>query len=69
MTAAALAVRLHAYGINAAHARTTAMLDLAAEFAPVVLADMIGIAPNTAARWVYAAGGHWAAYAADRARA
>ena len=61
--------RLGVYGINARDARTTAMLDLGSELAPAVLADMIGVVPNTAVRWVHAAGGDWSSYAAQRSRA
>jgi hypothetical protein len=43
-------------------------LDLATEVPPVVLADLLGMYPNTAVRWVQAAGGEWASYAAVRAR-
>lgn len=68
MTPAGLSYRLHAYNIDARHARTTAMLDLAAVLAPAVLADMIGLFPNTAVRWVQAAGGDWTTYVAERAR-
>ena len=66
--AQAMAIRLNAHGINAKMARTTAMLDLAAELPPAVLADMIGLVPNTAVRWVHAAGGDWTTYVAERTR-
>ncbi len=60
--------RLRAYGINAAQARTTAMLDLAAELPPAVLGDVLGLFRNTAAKWVHAAGGVWTTYVAERTR-
>ncbi|HVL93300.1 MAG TPA: hypothetical protein VM264_08140 [Acidimicrobiales bacterium] len=63
-----LRIRLNAYGLRARAARTTALLDLATEVPPVVLADLLGMYPNTAVRWVQAAGGEWANYAAIRAR-
>lgn len=55
-------------GAGARPTRTTALLDLATEVPPVVLADLLGMYPNTAVRWVQAAGGEWANYAAIRAR-
>lgn len=68
LRASRLQVRLNAYGLRARAARTTALLDLATEVPPVVLADLLGMYPNTAVRWVQAAGGEWANYAAIRAR-
>lgn len=64
----ALGERLAAYGVDARVARTSLLLDLAAELAPVVLADLLGMQPRTAVRWVQAANGDWSAYAAARAR-
>jgi hypothetical protein len=68
MSPAALELRLHRYGIYAKATRTAALLDLASELPPAVLADMIGLFKNTAVRWVHAAGGDWTTYAADKAR-
>jgi integrase len=64
-----LGLRLAAYGIDAREARTSLMLDLAGELAPAFLADLLGMHPGTAVRWVRAAGGDWAGYVAARARA
>ena len=39
------------------------MLDLAAEgLAPSFLADLLGLHPGTAVKWVHAAGGDWTDY-------
>jgi hypothetical protein len=48
-------------------ARNGALLHLAGEVPPVVLADLLGISINNAVRWVQAASGDWSTYAADRA--
>lgn len=69
ISAEALGRRLQAYGIDAREARNSLLLDLGAELAPAFLADLLGMHPNTAVRWVRAAGGDWAGYAAARARA
>ena len=68
ISSAQLGLRLGGYGIDARAARTSLLLDLGAELAPVVLADLLGLSPITAARWVKAAGGEWSSYAAARAR-
>jgi hypothetical protein len=64
-----LGVRLSAYGLDARAARTNLMLDLAAEgLAPSFLADLLGLHPGTAVKWVHAAGGDWTGYVAARRR-
>lgn len=68
MTPDALGTRLASYGIDARQARTTVLLDLAAELAPAFLADLLGMHVGTAVRWSRIAGGDWAGYAAARAR-
>jgi hypothetical protein len=60
--------RLGRLGIRARAARTTMLLELAGELAPTVIADTLGLYPNTAVRWVKAAAGDWNAYAAVRSR-
>ncbi len=59
--------RLAALGIRTRDTRTTALLQLAAELPPTVIADLLGIHPNTAVKWAKAAGGDWTRYAASRA--
>lgn len=68
LTAEGLEQRMRPYGIDARAARSSLLLDLAGELPPVVLADLIGLYPNTAVRWVQAARGDWAAYAAAKAK-
>lgn len=68
LSAAGLEEHLHRYGIDARAARNSLMLDLASELPPVVLADLLGVHPNTAVRWVQAAQGDWTAYAAAKAK-
>ena len=60
-------IRLAALGIRARDTRTAALLQLAAELPPTVIADLLGIHPNTAVKWTKAAGGDWSRYAASRA--
>ena len=59
--------RLATLGIRARDTRTAALLQLAAELPPTVIADLLGIHPNTAVKWAKAAGGDWSRYAASRA--
>ena len=57
-----LSERLQRLGLDPLVVRTAALLDLASEVPPAILADVIGLYPNTATRWTRAAGGDWAAY-------
>lgn len=63
-----LQIRLNRLGIPTRAARTTMLIELAGELAPAVIADMLGLCPGTAVRWVKAASGDWNAYVAARAR-
>ncbi len=63
-----LRARLSALGIDCRAQRRAALLQLASEVPASVLADMLNLAPSTAAKWVEWAGGNWANYAADRVR-
>jgi hypothetical protein len=58
--------RLRALGLNARGARAGALLALARELPPAILADLLGISESRAARWAKLAGGDWARYAAHR---
>lgn len=69
MSAGWLGQRLSRLGVSVRSSRRAALMQLAAELPSVVLADMLGLAPGTAVHWVRAAGGDWARYAAERARA
>jgi hypothetical protein len=59
--------RLRALGLNARGARAGALLTLARELPPAILADLLGISESRAAGWAKLAGGEWARYAAQRA--
>jgi hypothetical protein len=61
--------RLGELGIPTRATRNAALLQLAAEVPPTVLADLLGLHPYTTVGWVKAAGGDWNRYAADRSRA
>jgi hypothetical protein len=63
-----LGSRLRAIGIHPMAGRRAALLDLAAQLPPAVLADLLNLAPGTAVRWTRQAGGDWSRYAADLAR-
>jgi hypothetical protein len=69
ITASRLGQRLRHLGIYAMSGRRAALLDLAAQLPAAVLADLLGMAPTTAARWMHQAGGDWARYAAELAQA
>jgi integrase len=63
-----LGERLRALGIYAQTGRRAALLDLAAQLPAAVLADILGLHENTAAKWMHQAGGDWSRYAAELAR-
>jgi len=63
-----LGERLRALGIYAQTGRRAALLDLAAQLPAAVLADLLGLHENTAAKWMHQAGGDWSRYAAELAR-
>ncbi|MGH2660596.1 MAG: hypothetical protein ACRDHS_13300 [Actinomycetota bacterium] len=63
-----LRVRLNAIGIECRPGRNAALLQLGAEVPAAVLADLLGLHPTTAVRWVDLAGGDWTRYAAERSR-
>lgn len=67
ITASQLGKRLSVYGIDARAARRAAQQQLAAQVPAVILAELLGVAINTAVDWVHAAGGDWANYAATTA--
>jgi hypothetical protein len=68
ITAARLGTRLHALGVHAQTGRRAALLDLAGQLPAAVLADLLGLAPGTAVKWMRQAGGDWSRYAAELAR-
>ena len=68
ITASRLGQRLNNLGIYAMAGRRAALTDLAAQMPAAVLADLLHLAPTTAARWMHQAGGDWTGYAAEIAR-
>lgn len=58
-----LSQRLRATGVDIRSARNGALLQLAGEVPPVVLADLLGISISNAVRWVEGASGQWSTYA------
>jgi hypothetical protein len=69
ITASRLGQRLRNLGINARAGRRAALTDLAAQLPAAVLADLLGLAPTTAVKWMRQAGGDWSRYAAELAKA
>ncbi len=69
ITASRLGQRLRTLGISAQAGRRAALTDLAAQLPAAVLADLLGLAPTTAVKWMRQAGGDWSGYAAELARA
>jgi hypothetical protein len=63
---ATLMARLARHDIPLRLSRNAALLHLAAELPPAVIADLLGINYATANRWSDAAGGRWMNYAAHR---
>jgi hypothetical protein len=68
ITPARLAGRLRALGIPVKAGRRAALTGLAAQLPAAVLADILGLQPGTAVRWMHEAGADWNRYAADLAR-
>lgn len=64
-----LSKRLADVGVEVRAARNGALLQLAGEVPPVVLADLLGISINNAVKWVRAASGQWSSYVACRTTA
>jgi hypothetical protein len=48
--------------------RQAALIQLAAEIPPAMLAGLLGIHPTTAVKWTKLGGGNWTTYAATRFR-
>ena len=61
-----MANRLQALGLHPRPARNGALLELAQQVPPIVLADLLGLHITTAEKWAAAASGRWTNYAATR---
>lgn len=68
ISSAQLSRRLARVGVEVRAARNAALLQLAGEVPPIVLADLLGISINAAVKWVRVASGDWSNYAAGRAQ-
>jgi len=68
ITGKRLAERLRALGIPVQAGRRAALTDLAAQLPAAVLADLLGLHPTTAVKWMHQAGADWTRYAAELAR-
>jgi len=62
----AISTRLRRIGIQARAMRQAALIQLATEIPPAMLAGILGIHPTTAVKWTRLAGGNWTSYAATR---
>ena len=60
----ALGHRLRRLGIRPRDMRTAARVQLAAEIPPALLAEILGVTPQTAVVWTAASGGNWTQYVA-----
>lgn len=58
--------RLTKLGIPIRGARNSALLELARDVPPSILADLLGLTPEAVDRWRELAGGSWTSYAAGR---
>jgi integrase len=61
---ATISHRLARIGVNTVTGRASALLQLAGELPPTVVADLLGLRPKTAIAWGQLAGRPWAAYPA-----
>jgi hypothetical protein len=62
---ASLGARLRRYGITACAARNDALTDIATAVAPLTVASLLDMHPNTANAWAEASSGSWARYLDD----
>lgn len=63
-TPGAVSTRLQRLGIQPRAMRQAALIQLAAEIPPAMLAGILGIHPTTAVKWTRFAGGNWTTYVA-----
>ena len=63
---ATISHRLARIGVNTVTGRASALLQLAGELPPTVVADLLGLRPKTAIAWGQLSGRPWAAYPALR---
>jgi hypothetical protein len=63
----AIVTCLNQHGVHVRAARTAALIDLAGQLPPAVLASLLGLAPVTAERWSRRIASDWATYLHARA--
>ena len=68
LTALAVTRQLNQHGIHVRAGRTAALVDLAGQLPPAVLASLLGLHPATADRWSRRIASDWTAYLHARAR-
>jgi hypothetical protein len=68
LTAPALNQRINQQGIRIRDGRTAALVELAGQLPPAVLADLLGLHPSTATAWARRIASDWAAYIDARNR-
>jgi hypothetical protein len=66
LTADGLGFKLANFGLHARPARNAALISLAAELPPAVLADLVGLHHDTATRWSELAARDWHSFVAAR---
>lgn len=59
-------IRPDGIGVECNPARNAAFIEPASQVRAAVIADMLGLHPNSATRWVELAGAKWTNYAAER---
>jgi hypothetical protein len=62
VTAKTIVTHLNKHGVQVRAGRTAALIDLAGQLPPAVLASLLGLAPGTADRWSRRIASDWAAY-------
>ena len=68
VTAHTLNARINQHGIRIRDGRTAALIDLAGQLPPAILADLLGLHPSTAVIWTRRIASDWAAYVDARRR-
>jgi hypothetical protein len=62
LVSSGMLTQLNRHGVQVRAGRTAALIDLAAQLPPAVLASLLGLSPSTADRWSRRIASDWAAY-------
>jgi hypothetical protein len=65
-SAGALVTQINRHGIHARPARNTTLISLAADLPAAVLADLVGMNPQTAVKWSRLSQSDWTSYLRSR---